>query len=75
MPQLAYRAFFITNHGGSMKIEVKDGKFIITGELQPPTASKSGKTYIVASTGGFIGVTDEHGKPYSVSLNITTKEK
>ena len=58
-----------------MEITIKDGKFTITGQLQPPTLSKSGKTYIVAGTGGFINVTDEKGKPYSVSINIITKEK
>lgn len=57
-----------------MKIEIKDGKYTITGELQPPQRSKSGKTYIVASTGGFIKTIDDKGKEYSAALNIITKE-
>lgn len=56
-----------------MEITIKDGKFTITGELQPPVRSKSGKTYVVASTGGFIKTTDGN-KEYSVALNIITKE-
>lgn len=57
-----------------MTIEIKDGKYIITGELQPPVRSKTGKSYIVASTGGFMKIIDDKSKEYSVSLNIITKE-
>jgi hypothetical protein len=57
-----------------MKAEIKDGKFIITGELQPPSRSKSGKTFIVASTNGFMKIIDDKGKEFQVSVNIITKE-
>lgn len=56
-----------------MKVEIKDGKFTITGEFQAPERSKSGKTYVVASTRGFINAVDDKGKQYSVSLNVITK--
>ena len=56
-----------------MEIIIKDGKFTITGQLQPPVRSKSGKTYIVASTGGFMNVQGDN-KQYQVALNIITKE-
>lgn len=56
-----------------MKVEIKDGKFVITGDLQSPERSKSGKTFIVATTKGFISVPGLDGKQYSVSLNIITK--
>lgn len=58
-----------------MDITISNGKFTISGELQAPAQSKSGKTYVVASTRGFINATDDKGKTYSVSINITTKEK
>lgn len=58
-----------------MDISISNGKFTITGDLQAPVQSKTGKTYVVASTRGFINATDEKGKTYSISINITTKEK
>ena len=57
-----------------MEIKIKDGKFSINGELQTPRPSKSGKTYIVASTNGFINIKGDNGKDYSVSINITTQK-
>ena len=56
-----------------MKIEIKDGKFVISGEFQTPERSKSGKTYVVASSRGFVNAVDDKGKQYSISLNIITK--
>jgi hypothetical protein len=35
-----------------MKVEVKSGRLIISLKLRKPTASKSGKTLLVASTRG-----------------------
>lgn len=55
------------------KIEIKDGKFVISGEFQPPERSKSGKTYVVATSRGFTTAVDNNGKTYSVSFNIITK--
>lgn len=58
-----------------MDIKINNGKFTITGDLQAPVQSKTGKSYVVASTRGFVNAVDEKGKTYSISLNITTKEK
>ena len=57
----------------SAKIEIKDDKFIISGTFQTPERSKSGKTYVVASSRGFINAVDDKGKQYSISFNIITK--
>jgi hypothetical protein len=40
------------NKEGYMKVEVKNGRIIISLKLWKPTASKSGKTLLVASTRG-----------------------
>lgn len=55
------------------KIEIKDGKFTIAGDFQTPEKSKSGKTYVVATSRGFINAVDDKGKQYSISFNIITK--
>lgn len=53
-----------------MKTEVKDNQIIITLPLQQSQLSKSGKTYIVAGTGGFTKTTATiDGKPVSISVN------
>lgn len=58
-----------------MEAEIKDGKLIITIDLQKPRPSSSGKTMIVASTGGFV-VTEAtvDSKPVSISVNATIKK-
>jgi len=35
-----------------MKVEIKNGRLLISLKLRKPTASKSGKTLLVASTRG-----------------------
>lgn len=40
--------------------------------LQSPRPSKSGKTNIVYSTGGFIPIESDDGKKYNISINLTT---
>lgn len=57
-----------------MKAEIKDGKLVITIDLQEPTPSTSGKTLVVASTHGNIK-TDVHvqGKPVTIGLNAYIK--
>jgi hypothetical protein len=35
-----------------MEVEIKDGKLVISIELQEPTPSTSGKTLVVATTRG-----------------------
>ena len=53
-----------------MKTTIKDGKLIIEIDLQKPTLSSTGKSYVVASSGGFKSTGAEiDGK--TVSVNIT----
>ena len=56
-----------------MKLEVKDNKLIIEIELEKsPRPSKSGKTKVVASTGGFkVSDAKVDGQMVSVSVNAT----
>jgi hypothetical protein len=55
-----------------MNVEIKDGKIVITMPLQEPKISSSGKSFIIAGTGGFARTATEYnGKPVSVSLNAT----
>ena len=42
----------VYNKENHMKVEVKNGRIIISLKLRKPTASKSGKTLLVASTLG-----------------------
>lgn len=59
-----------------MKAEInKNNELIITIKLNtPPKLSSSGKTYVVASSGGFKGTTAEvDGKCVSVSVNATVE--
>lgn len=59
-----------------MKVETKNGTLVVTLPLQRPTPSSSGKTRLVASSGGnkktdvFIG-----GKQLIVSVNAYIKEE
>lgn len=52
-----------------------DGKqLVLVMDLQAPTLSKSGKTKIVATTGGFVQTTAKvDGQPVSVSVNAFIK--
>jgi hypothetical protein len=52
---------------------VKDGKLIVTIDLAAKAMpSKSGNTQVVATTGGFIGIsTGVPGGMVSLSLNLT----
>ena len=53
-----------------MSTTIKNGKLVIELPLQTPTLSKSGKTHIVASTGGFASTTAEiNGKIVKISVN------
>lgn len=60
-----------------MKAEIKNGTLVVTISLEPkPRPSSSGKTLLVASTGGFVTTEAEvDGKPVRVSLNATIKAK
>jgi hypothetical protein len=50
--------------------DIKSGKLIITADMDGNTSSKSGKSTIVASTGGFVAVGD-----VKYSLNIIKMKK
>lgn len=53
-----------------MSAEVKGKTLVLTIPLQKPTLSKSGKSQIVASTGGFTATTATiEGKPVRISVN------
>lgn len=54
-----------------MKAEIKNGKLILELDLNPQV-SKSGKTILVAGSGGFQQTAAVHdGKQISVSVNAT----
>ena len=53
-----------------MKVEVKGNKLMIEMDLEKPTASKSGKTLVVASTrGNMKTAATVDGKPITIGLN------
>ena len=54
----------------AMKVEIKDNKLYIEIDLEEPTRSASGKTLVVASTGGNTVTTAQvNGKPVTIGLN------
>jgi len=60
-----------------MKVEVKGENLVITIPLQAPRSSKSGKTFIVANTNGFIvteALEPATKQAISVSVNATIKK-
>ena len=59
-----------------MQAKIEGQNLVVTIPLQTPTRSKSGKSYIVASTGGFFK-TDAtvQGQQVSVSLNAIIGSK
>ena len=53
-----------------MNAEIKDGKLVITIPLHDPRPSASGKTLVVASSGGNKPTTAQiDGKPIIIGLN------
>lgn len=57
-----------------MNAEIKDGKLIITIDMQTPTPSASGKTLVVASSRGNTPTTATvDGHPIIVGLNAYIK--
>ena len=50
--------------------DIKNGKLVITADMDGNTSSKSGKSTILASTGGFIAVGD-----VKYSLNVIKMKK
>jgi hypothetical protein len=57
-----------------MIAEIKDNKLVVTIDLTAPRPSSSGKTLVVASSGGNIttGAT-VNGKPVTIGLNAYIK--
>lgn len=57
-----------------MHAEIKDGKLLITINLNAPRPSASGKTLVVASTGGNVATSATiDGKPVTIGLNAYIK--
>lgn len=57
-----------------MKAEIKDGKLIVTIDVQEPTPSATGKSLVVASSHGNQATTvTVQGKPVIVGLNAFIK--
>ena len=57
-----------------MEVVIKGGKMVVTIDVTEARMSSTGKTMIVASTGGFTGTTATvNGKPVSVNLTATIK--
>jgi hypothetical protein len=57
-----------------MQTEIKNGNLIITMPLGEPRLSSTGKSSIVASTGGFVKTDQKtNGRPLSVSVNAIIK--
>jgi hypothetical protein len=53
-----------------MSVSIKNGKLVIELPLQKPTASKTGKSQIVATTKGFADTSAQvAGKPVRVAVN------
>jgi hypothetical protein len=53
-----------------MKAEVKGNELVITIPMNPPRPSASGKTLVVASSGGNVQTTAEvDGKPIIIGVN------
>jgi hypothetical protein len=53
-----------------MTAEIKNGKLVITLDMQEPTDSASGKTQVVASTHGNAPTTVQvKGKPVIIGVN------
>lgn len=58
-----------------MKAEIKGNELIITLTMTPPRPSASGKTLVVASTGGNIATAAiVDGKPVIVGVNAYIKK-
>ena len=60
--------------GDIMKIEINDGKVIVTMTMTEPTPSASGKTLSVASSkGNKVTTAMVDGKPVTIGLNAYIK--
>lgn len=57
-----------------MDVEIKNGKLVITIDMQRPTPSASGKTLVVASThGNVVSQAKVDGKAVTIGLNAYIK--
>ena len=57
-----------------MKVTIEKNELVIRVPMQTPTASKSGKTMIVASSNGYVATSAiVNGKPVIVGFNAYIK--
>lgn len=57
-----------------MKVTIEKNELVIRMPLQKPQPSKSGKTLVVATTGGFVQTDAKvEGKAVSLSLNAVIR--
>jgi len=64
--------------GRNVSYELKGDKLIITMELtsagiKKAPKSSTGKTNLVASTGGYVKIGDMHGHKIALMVNVTAK--
>ena len=58
-----------------MKAEIINGNLVITVPLQQPTPSKSGKTLLVATSGGLkLSGVEVDGKEVTIGLNAFVRK-
>ena len=51
-------------------LQIKDGKLTASIPLLGKSPSKTGKSILVAGSGGFVPVKDEKGTEYRISYNV-----
>jgi len=56
-----------------MNAKVEKGKLILEMPLQTPVRSRTGKSFIVLSTRGFVNIPSDEGENYALSLNLIKK--
>ena len=57
-----------------MSFKIDKGKLIVDLDLKSTALSKSGKTYMVAGSGGFSWVSDGEGGEIGVSYNVVRRK-
>jgi len=57
-----------------MTFKIDKGKLIVDLDLKSTMPSKSGKTYMVAGSGGFSWVSDGEGGEIGVSYNVVRRK-
>ena len=57
-----------------MGFKIEKGKLVVDLDLKSTQLSKSGKTYMVAGSGGFVWTGDGEGGEIGVSYNIVRRK-